>query len=90
MNLAQQLAQCTVKRQRIRKVGGGRPIDISSRRQRILAYLEESGPADNRMIAEVIGETIASVRSTAGDLSREGQLVRDGKTANRVIWKIAP
>ena len=67
----------------------GRPIDYSSRRQRILAYLDESGPADNRMIAAGIGETVLSVRTATGELSREGQISRAGKILNRVIWTTA-
>ena len=89
MNIAQQLARCNEQKVDGRRNNGGRPADPLSRRQRILAYLEESGPADNRTIAAAIGATVLSVRTATGELAREGQIVRAGKIANRVIWTTA-
>lgn len=91
MNVAKQLsaaARCSACGQRLDRNPGGRPVVFDSRRQRILALLDEVGRADTRKINEVIGADIKKLRCTLHELKTEEKIRKVGKVGRAVLWEL--
>jgi len=91
MNLAQQIsAAYNYNRQQVAPMAIGRPVDPSSIRQRVLAFLNDRVYETTREIYKAVGtaKNLNNFRSTIRDLHLEGK-IRKVRTVNReAYWAI--
>ena len=91
MSIANQLsaaARCSMCGQRLDRNRGGRPIVLTSRRQKVLALLDEVGRADTRKIGDVLGDDIKKLRCTLHELKTEEKIRKAGKVGRAVLWEL--
>jgi hypothetical protein len=91
MNLAQQIsAAYNYNRQQVMPMAIGRPVDPTSIRQRVLAFLNDRVYETTREIYKSVGtaKNLNNFRSTIRDLHLEGK-IRKVKSVNReAYWAI--
>jgi hypothetical protein len=92
MNIASQLAaaaNCSMCDQRLDRNHGGRPVVLTSRRQKVLALLDEFGRADTRKICGALGDDIKKLRYTLQELKSEGKIRHARKIGREVLWELS-
>jgi len=91
MNIANQLsaaARCSSCGQIIGRNFGGRPIVPTSRRQAVLAYLDEVGRATSREISNYLGSDKWKLYCTIQDLKSEGKIRKAGVSGRMILWEL--
>ncbi len=91
MNIAKQLAaaaRCSSCGQVLNRNQGGRPIVPGSRRQAVLAYLDEVARATIKEIGDSLGCDKSKLHCTVYELKSEGKIRKAGISGRRILWEL--